>query len=162
MERILYEMRRSNSSKRSRSNSLSSSQATQLDSPALSRRQSRVGGKANLKRVVMQVLDRQREEKEAVGSSSLLPGIMQATSASVAGNVLTVSPSTSGVINIASGTGNGQRIGNKITTKRLIHVLTFTPAAYGVGSINPTPLPYYIRVYWVKRKGNTTNAPALG
>lgn len=152
-------MRRSNSFKRARSNSVSSSQATQLDSPALSRRQSRVAGKANLKRVVMQVLDRQREEKEAVGGTTLLPGCLQSTSASVAGNVFAVSPSSAGVINVASGTGNGQRIGNKITTKRLIHVLTLTPAAQAIGSVNPTPLPYYIRVYWVKRKGNTINAP---
>jgi len=160
-------MRRSTSFKRSRTGSISSSQATQLDPVPLRRRQSSLArrasaSKANLKQVVMQVLDRQREQKEATGGATLLPGVMQTSSASVAGNIITVSPSSlaSSLVVIPQGTDNGQRIGNRVTTKKLIHVLSLVWAPQNAVS-NPTPIPYIIRIYWFKRKGATTTLPGL-
>lgn len=158
-------MRRSSSFKRARSGSIGSSQATQLDPVPLRRRQSTLRRrgtvtKANLKNVVMQVLDRQREVKEATGGSTLFPGVLQSTTSSIAGNIITVSPSSqaSSLVVIPQGVDNGQRIGNKITSKKLIHVLTLTPSARN-DVTNPNPIPYYVRVFWFKRRGQTTTIP---
>jgi hypothetical protein len=160
-------MRRSTSFKRSRTGSISSSQATQLDPAPLRRRQSSLArrasaSKANLKQVVMQVLDRQREQKEATGGATLFPGVLQSGSVSAAGNIITVSPSSlaSSLVVIPQGTDNGQRIGNRVTTKKLIHVLSLVWAPQNAVS-NPNPIPYIIRVYWFKRKGQTTTLPGL-
>lgn len=163
-------MYRSSSLKRSRSGSFGSSQSTVLDRvpsrrgiPRPLRRASSVS-KASIKQVVKSVLDRSRESKEFTGQQSLAPGVLQPTIVSIAGNYFAVSPASgSGALNtvvIPQGTDNGQRIGNRVSTKKLIHSFTLTPAAFNA-TTNPNPIPYIIRLYWFKRKGQTTTPPSL-
>ena len=75
-------------------------------------------------------------------------------------NVLPLSPYQS-YIDIAQGNGQGDRIGNKISTRRLM--LTFVIHPYGYQAENNVfPLPQDIRIVIGKFKDNSTQLQGLG
>lgn len=61
---------------------------------------------------------------------------------------------------IAAGTGNAQRIGNRVRTKKLVFQYTIQPKGYNATS-NTVMYPFIIRFYLVKSKINPTQPISL-
>lgn len=103
---------------------------------------------------VQHCLKRIAEKKIQVYGSTLSPFCLSASSASLAGNYIVVTPSqsTSGYT-VSLGTGDNQRIGNRVTTSRLLHKVVIAPNPYDA-TTNPYPEPVMVRFWYFKSKFN--------
>jgi len=107
---------------------------------------------SSLVKTIKRVMQKQEETK--CSSYSNLNWFMSPKSTSIDMNVQTLSPS-SYVIN--QGVGQGDRIGNKIATKRCILRLVAFPLPYNI-TTNGTPIPQDIVIYFGKLK-QTLDSP---
>lgn len=73
--------------------------------------------------------------------------------------VFACSPYAGSSYQIGQGTGQGDRIGNKIRTKKLIMKFIFNPTAYNA-TTNITPQPIDIRVFWLYNKDSSETIPS--
>jgi len=71
--------------------------------------------------------------------------------------IIPLSPRAS-FIQVDQGTGNGGRIGNTITTKRVHFKGTLTPQPYDV-TVNPFPCPVQVKLFIFYDKRDPTNIP---
>ena len=114
---------------------------------------------------VWSVVKSHAEIKECFGASSISPATISASSTSVAGNMFVCSPnnasSTIGYLNIPTGTGNGQRVGNRITTKSLVMKYIMSQSAQNA-TTNPIPTPLEVMIYFFKVKVRPQETPAIG
>jgi len=109
-----------------------------------SRRRTKRTSTASVKRIVKQAISRSLENKcrqynntfNVVPSSDI--GAFDA-------NILPLHPYQS-FLQIDQGVGQGARIGNSITTKRVMFKGTLTPKAYNP-DFNPTPSPHQIKMF---------------
>jgi len=74
------------------------------------------------------------------------------------GNTIRISPNASSMP-IAQGTGQANRIGNKITTKRCMLNMTMQPAPYS-SIFNPAPAPMHVKLALFYDKQNPTGMNA--
>lgn len=127
------------------------------------RRYARKGGKRPaLKKMIRREISRQVENKtiqQTVISRIFVPanGATFETATGSVGNMLNLGP-TSTFLAIAQGTGQGQRVGNCIRTKRLTIKGTFVPYGYEA-TYNPTPEPMQIKMWVFYDKTTPTTQP---
>lgn len=114
-------------------------------------------------KVVKKVLSKQTEIKCVTSLRNIVNvGAVSTASTSLLGNYLIVNPSNSSQgYTINAGTGNAQRIGNRVKTKKLVFQYTIQPKAYNATS-NTVLYPFYIRFYLVRSKLNPTVDPTIG
>lgn len=103
---------------------------------------------------VRSVVTRMAEKKTANYATSFFFGATNATSFYT--TQIQYATGITTALNIGQGTGQGDRIGDKIRVQKLKLDMAFWPTPYNV-STNPTPEPQYIRV-WVFSQKNS-NAP---
>lgn len=118
----------------------------------------------SIAKVVKKVLSRQ-EEIKCVTYSRNIVNVGAITSSSVtldAANITVVNPSniSSYGYSIPQGTGNAQRIGNRVKMNKCLFQYTIQPKAYNATS-NTILTPFYIRFYLVKSKIAPTSAPTI-
>lgn len=114
-----------------------------------------VGGyksKSSLKALIANTVLSMSEVKNQVYTNILNVGGY--TSNQAANQFLPISPFT-GLIDIAQGPGDGERIGNKIRTKRLTMEYIIWPLQYN-GTSNATPSPQEFKIWFFKDKVTTT------
>lgn len=120
--------------------------------------------KSTFAKKVWSVVKSHSEAKECFSASSVIPATISASTASVAGNMFICSPnsasSTIGYLSIPEGTGNGQRVGNRITTRSLVMKYILTQTAQNAVS-NPTPTPLEVMIYWFKVKQTPQTPPTV-
>lgn len=109
------------------------------------------------KAVVENALARNEEKKET-NLYSLNHPIVPINAAGWTASSICLSPSIAGY-NIAQGTGQGQRVGNRIRVKKSWVKGIIHPSAYNA-STNPNPAPYQIRMLIFKDKFAPTSQPA--
>lgn len=73
------------------------------------------------------------------------------------GNIVTLGPDPF-ALNITQGVGQGQRIGNKIKTKRLTFKGTICPFSYGA-TYNPEPQPVQVKIFIFYDKDDPNAVP---
>lgn len=110
--------------------------------------------KRSVAKVAKKVINQMAENKVATYSFSAQPFCLQSTTTSLAGNYYVVSPSTTAYYTITQGTGNTNRVGNSISTKRLMVNLAICPRSYNA-TTNNTMIPSEVLVYFYKVKGYT-------
>jgi len=128
------------------------------------KRKSYAPKKKSFKRKVMNVLARRVETKtvqtEKIDTNLYYPN--QGTDFDTQ-NTIRMSPNDT-TLPIAQGSGQGNRIGNKITTKRVMLNLTFQPTPYSAIS-NPEPHPMQVKIVLFydrqNMSGMTNNADTL-
>lgn len=80
-------------------------------------------------------------------------------------NIFYMTPSPASVpfggCNIGIGSQDGQREGNKVQIKKAMFNIALSTLPYN-GTVNPTPQPQVVRLYFFKTKVNQTTAPAVG
>lgn len=74
-------------------------------------------------------------------------------------NVFACTPYPGSSYTIAQGAGQGDRIGNKIRTKKLVMKYIFNPAAYNAVT-NSAPAPMDIRMFWLYDKDGSETLPS--
>ena len=116
----------------------------------------RVGARKSMVKLIKSVIHRQAENKvveySPVGAQPLYNSSV--TAAWNAANVIPLTPYTS-YMNIVQGTGQGDRIGNRISTRKVFIKFVMYPAAYDV-TLNPLPAPQDVRIMIVKWKDTPT------
>lgn len=115
--------------------------------------------RTSIAKVVKTVLAKQEEVKCQTYTRNIV-NVGAVISSSVTfdnANYTVVNPSNDsfGGYTIAQGTGNAQRIGNRLRTKRLVFQYTVQPKAYNATS-NTVMYPFIIRFWLVKSKINPT------
>lgn len=111
------------------------------------------------RRLVNQVISRQAEKKTAQVYEPLW-GLFSTSSGSWdVNNVRNVGFGATEGFNIQQGTGQGQRIGNKFTIKRMVMRGVVVPFGYDLGT-NPNPVPQQVKAVFFRQKGFPTSKPA--
>lgn len=99
-----------------------------------------------LKVMVKRMIAKTEEVKCANVYSLSAQGLVQTPSASfITQNVYKVTPNAA-TLGIPQGTGQGQRVGNRITTKSCIWDAMIYPAPYDV-TVNPVPTPQEVEIF---------------
>lgn len=112
-----------------------------------------------VKSIVKREIARQAEDKE-FEFADLSQVIYPSSSAGFVNSTFAVSPYT-GALAIAQGTGQGQRIGNKIKIKKISLKGTIWPEPYNV-TTNPNPQPVYVIFWLFYDKEAPVNVPSIG
>jgi len=114
---------------------------------------------------VLKVLSSKAETKEEYSIFQILPTCLQTSTTTISSNYFCCSPVEQGLgwtrLFVPQGVENGQRIGNRITTKRLLLRYTLNNSGFNA-TTNTLPFPQIVRLFFFKIKGNTTAPPALG
>jgi len=114
---------------------------------------------------VLKVLSSKAETKEEFAIFNIQPTCMQSTTTTLSSNYFCCTPVEQGLawtrLFVPQGVENGQRIGNRISTKRLLLRYTLHNSGYNA-TTNSIPFPQIVRLFFFKIKGNTTAPPALG
>lgn len=109
---------------------------------------------------VLKVLNRHREKKVAVYSATGVLNSYTSTGWSATTALQALTP-YSGYVSIAQGTGQGDRIGNRIEIKRAKIKILFSPTPYNV-TTNPAPYPQIVKGWIVAPKQSTATPSSLG
>lgn len=121
--------------------------------------------KSSFRKRVMTVIKSTAEPKEEYAIFQLLPTCLQSTTTTISSNYFCCSPVEQGLawtrLFVPQGVENGQRVGNRIQTKRLILRYTLNNSGYNA-TTNNLPFPQIVRMFFFKIKGNQTSPPALG
>lgn len=104
----------------------------------------------SLTKFIKQVVTRTEEKKVTIYQNGFTFG-----GGSLGSNIFPISPYNVTGLAISQGTGQGDRIGNKIRTNSLIMRYTIFPNAYNA-TTNPTPIPQNIRLWFFSVKGSNT------
>lgn len=104
---------------------------------------------AHMRSFIKKVVDSRNEKKIAVYQTGFPFG-----GGSLGSNIFPLTPYT-GYMTIAQGTGQGDRIGDKVRVKSAIMRYTIYPNAYNATS-NPTPVPQNIRIWFFSVKNSNT------
>ena len=113
-------------------------------------------------KLIKSVIHKQAENKEADWSAQLQPTAFGGTNFNTQ-NIVPVSPYSS-YLQIGQGTSTTQRVGNKITTRKLMLRFVATPAAYDATN-NNTYMPQDVTIYFVKSRDtpvSLTSSSGLG
>jgi len=113
-----------------------------------------------IKKAVKQVMARQVEVKTRQSEILSQPLVPVANTSDFDATIVPVS-FTATAIGVAQGSGQGERIGNRITCKSLMLKAIFVPTPYNA-TTNPTPLPMQIRcvIFYDKEAPTTVPSPA--
>lgn len=105
--------------------------------------------KARVKRVVR----RMAENKKVTLPFVVRPLCLSSNGQSLSDNVLTCSPSsgTQNAFTVNQGTGNGARIGNRVTTRKCVLKYQMNASPFDA-TTNMIPRPVHVRVLFVKSK----------
>lgn len=104
-----------------------------------------------LVKTIKSVIKRQVETKV----NNFAAGFEIATGGIGSNNIQPMTPYNVLGCDIQQGTGQGDRIGNRISTKSLIMRYTILPLPYNVTS-NPTPKPQLVRMWFFSQKSSNT------
>lgn len=116
----------------------------------------------SISNVVKKVLSQRTEIKCVTSLRNFTNvGAVVSASTSLAGNYLVMSPSNSAQgYSMNTGTGNAQRIGNRVKTNKFVVQYTIQPKPYDAVS-NTVLYPFFIRFWLVKSKLNPTVDPTV-
>lgn len=117
---------------------------------------SRVKPSQNIKAYVKREISRNAETKE-VSFYTYGASVLNADSPAFVSSIIPVSPYT-GFLDIGQGTGEGNRIGNRIKIKRLTMKGVLFPLPYN-SSTNPTPLPSHVVLWFFMKRVESTELP---
>ncbi|UYD39128.1 MAG: capsid protein [Wigfec virus K19_593] len=117
-----------------------------------SSKRSNYKSKSSLKQLIANTVLSLAEVKNQVYTNVL--NVAGYTSNNASAQFLPVSPYT-GLLDIAQGYGDGERIGNKIRIKKLTMEYILWPLQYN-GTTNATPSPQEFKIWFFKDKINTT------
>jgi len=105
-----------------------------------------------LRKTIRSVIRSQVEKKNFVYSATLFPQVLQGLTATLGGNVLVCTPSSSLYgPTMSRGTADGNYIGNKFKIVNYVHQFVLTPTAYNA-TTNTQMTPCWVRVYYFKNK----------
>lgn len=119
----------------------------------------RMPRKAAVKRIVRREISRNQEVKTKqsfVSNVQLFP----TTAASFASNVIQVGPNSANLV-VSQGTGQGNRVGNQIITKRLVFSGRLTPQGWDT-TLNPNPRPLAVKMLVLYDREDDNTAPVPG
>lgn len=136
------------SSKRSRPNMRFPMRKTYVPRPKASKR---------LLKTIKAVVSREEEHKESVQFSTLTQ-FPPVNNAGWTGSSTSIAPSNTGIV-IPQGTGQGNRIGNQIRTRKAVVKGIIHPYPYDPSS-NVQPMPTQVRMLIFKDKFNKAGQPA--
>lgn len=108
-------------------------------------------------KLVKQVVNRMAEKKIQTYNVLPQPFQLRTGSASIAQNVFPMTPEF-GQWTIAQGSGQGNRIGNKVRTVSALLDVNMTMLPYNA-TTNPVPTPQYVRIWFVRYKPAPASAP---
>lgn len=108
--------------------------------------------KQRFTRMVKQVISKQAEHKVVIFQNGF--GVSGNTS-QFSGQIQPLTPYNSVGLTIAQGTGQGDRIGDRIRTVRCVLRYTLYPNAYHA-TINPVPTPQNVRIWIFSQKSSNT------
>jgi len=114
--------------------------------------------KRAVKRTVKRVVRNMAESKQVCLPFSMFPLSLRDTSQALTDNVIALGPtsSTQQSLQVSQGTSNSTRIGNRVTTRKVLLKYQMTPAPYDA-TFNYTPRPVFVRLWFVKSKINSTS-----
>lgn len=116
----------------------------------------------SLIRQVKKEIVEEAETKTTRNGYTLLPSPITAATSSLAGNIIMVSPTTTGTTNsyqIGLGTDLYQRVGYKVEGVKAVLKYNIVPNAYNAVT-NPNPKGYVCRVFLLRSKQNPCVDPA--
>lgn len=101
--------------------------------------------------LVKRVITRLAEKKiQTYTINTVSPLVLRSGSASSSANIFSMTPEV-GYWAISQGTGQADRIGDKVRTRSAILNIQMTPAVYNA-TTNPTPTPCFVRLWFLKSK----------
>lgn len=114
---------------------------------------------------VRKIVQRSAETKHVSKRGTKYCVRMQNAQTSLNTNMWILSPSTGadnttyGGVDVAKGTSDGQRVGNKITLKKAMFNISMYPTPYNAAT-NVNPTPQVVRMYFFRTKINKNTVPA--
>jgi hypothetical protein len=112
--------------------------------------------RAELESIIRRKLAKQEELKQAYYQSTINVGGYNYTNFGT-NQIRSITPQTANAVSIVQGTGQGDRIGNKITIKRALLKLASWVMPYQAIT-NPTPTPLMVRL-WIFNVKNQNTIP---
>lgn len=110
-----------------------------------------------IKKEVKRVVSKNEEHKMWIFNFSDSLQCLQSTTAAIAGNYRVITPSNSTYGgNIAQGTANYQRVGNRVKISKAMLRIIASPLPYHA-TTNDKPQPMYLTLYFLRSKRNPTD-----
>lgn len=107
--------------------------------------------KTSLLKTVRRMIARTEEIKTVTVSSAIDAHVITSTTAGVTQNYIPICPNTGGILSPDQGTNEGQMVGNKIRTKRMVLRGTITANAYNATS-NQQIQPVFVKAWVIYNK----------